>query len=165
MAARDKSVIVRRALGSPGVQAAVRPAGRQRVERRLMCPLIEQCGPGSLLGTPDGDRLAVDDLGDLRGRVVQVPDHDRLGRADSDAGRLEADLEAVRAQVAFLGRVVVGIDEDRVIRAGGDARFAADTGRLVEVDDTVRPLVHRAGRACAYALRVRALIAANDLEG
>ena len=51
------------------------------------------------------------------------------------------------AEVALLGGVIVGVDEDGVIRAGGDACLAADADPFVEVDDAVRPAVHRSGRA------------------
>src|SRR5512132_1648261 len=70
----------------------------------------------------------------------------------------------MRAEVALLSGVVFGIDEDRVVGTGGDARLAADAGRLVEVHDAVRPFEHGRGRAGGYTRRVRALIAASDLE-
>ncbi len=68
------------------------------------------------------------------------------------------------AEVALLGRVVVGVDEDRVIGTRGDARLAADADRLVEVHDPVRTPVHRRGRAGVDAGRIVALVAAGDLE-
>src|SRR6185436_4946379 len=68
------------------------------------------------------------------------------------------------AEVALFRGVVLGVDEDGVIRAGGDAGLAADADRFVEVDDPVRPAVHRARRARRDARRVIALIAARDLK-
>jgi len=59
--------------------------------------------------------------------------------------------------------VVVRIDEDRVVRARGHARFAADADRFIEIDDAVRALEHRRRRTRGYARRMRALIAARDL--
>ena len=165
MTARDVAGVVLTALGRPRVQAAVRAAGCQRVQGRLVRSLVEQAGPGAFLRAADRDRLPLDDLRDLGLRVVQIPDQDRLGRAHRDAGRFQADLEAVRAQVALLGRVVLGVDEDRVVRARRDARLAADADRLVEVDDPVRPPVHGLRRAGCGARRVRALVAPGHLEG
>jgi len=65
------------------------------------------------------------------------------GGADGEAGRLQADLQAVGAQVALLGGVVLRVDEDRVVRRDSDAGFTPDTDRLVEIDDPVRTPIHR----------------------
>jgi hypothetical protein len=162
--AGDMAGIVLTPLSRPRVQASIGPPGRERVQGRLMRSLVEQARPGALLRPADRDGVAVDDLRDLRLRVVQVTDQDGLGRADGDARGLQPDVEAVRAQVAFLGRVVFGVDEDRVVGACGDAGLAADADRLVEVDDAVRPPVHRLGRAGGGAGRVRALVAPGHLE-
>ncbi len=70
----------------------------------------------------------------------------------------------MRAEVALLGRVVLGFDEDGVVGAGGDARLAPDADRLVEVHDPVVALEHGRGRARVDAGRVLALVAARDLE-
>ena len=108
-------------------QAAVRAAGGQRVQRGLVRALVEHARAGS--PSPAGARPPAprcDDPGHLGVGVVEVADQDRPRRADRHAGRLQADVQAVRAQVALLRRVVLGVDEDRVIRAGRDARLAAD---------------------------------------
>ena len=162
--ARRDELRIRRALGGPREQPAVGPPGRQRVQRRGVRALIEDAGPGVLLGLADLDRFAVDDLRGLGRGVVQVADEDCLGGADGDAGRLEAHIQAVRAQVALLRRVVLGVDEDRVIRAGGHACLAADADALVEVDDAVLAPEHGLGRACRHARRVLALVAPGHLE-
>ena len=95
--------------------------------------------------------------------IVHVADQNRLRRANDDAGRLETHIDAVRAEVTFLGRMIFGIDEDRVVRTGGHAGLAADADRFVEIDDAVRALEHRGRRAGGHARRVRALIAARHL--
>ena len=108
----------------------------------------------------------MDDLRDLasRGRS-RSPTRIACGRADDHAGRLEADVEAVRAEVALLGRVVLGVDVDRVVRAGGDAGLAADADRLSKSTmPSGRRYIARVGQACD-ARRVGALVAAGDLEG
>ena len=148
----------------PREDVARRALGRERVERRRVRTAIEELRLGVLLRTTHRDRLAVDHVRDLGGRVVQVTDEDRLDRADDDAGRLHPHVDAVRAEVALLRRVVLGVDEDRVVGAGGDARLAPDARLLVEVDDAVLALEHRARRAGGHARRVDALVAAGDLE-
>src|SRR6185369_6466542 len=75
----------------------------------------------------------------------------------------ELHVDAMRTEVTFLSRMIVGIDEDRVVRASRHARLATNADRLVEVDDAVRALEHRGRRAGSDARRVRALIAACDL--
>ena len=67
------------------------------------------------------------------------------------------------AEVTLLRGVIVGVDEDCIVRAGGHARLAADTDRLVEIDNTVRAFKHRAGWAGGDAGRVGALIATRYL--
>ncbi len=161
--ARD-DVLAAPPLLAPREEAAGRPAGGQRIEGRLVGAAVEELRPRLLLRAAHRDRLAMDDPRHLRGRVVEVPDQDGLGGTDHDAGRLEADVQAVRAEVALLGRVVLGIDEDGVVGTGGDAGLAADADRLVEVDDAVGPPEHRAGWAGGRAGGVVALVAARHLK-
>ena len=71
----------------------------------------------------------------------------------------------MRAEVALFGGMILGVDEDRVVRARRDARLAADADVLVEVDDAVGAAEHRRGGAGGDAGRMFALIAAGDLEG
>ena len=59
--------------------------------------------------------------------------------------------------------MIFRVDEDSVVRTGGHAGFAANADRFIKVDDAVRPLKHRRGRARGYTRRVRALIAARYL--
>ena len=163
--ARHDELRVRRPLGSPGEQASLRPARRERVQRGLVGALVVHAGPGLLLRAAHLHRLTRHDAGHRRGRVVAVPDQDRPGGAHRDAGRLQADVEAVRAHVALLGRMVLGVDEDGVVGARGHARLAADADALVEVDDAVLAAEHRLGRAGTHARRIGALVAPGHLEG
>jgi hypothetical protein len=165
VAGRNVPGIVPRRLCCPGIQPAIRPPGGERVERRLRRALVEQARPGAFLWPAHLHGVPVDYLGNLGCRVVQVADEDGLHRADGDAGRLEADVQPVGAEVAFLGGVVLWVDEDRVVGAGRDARLAADAGTLVEVDDPVVPLVHGRCRTGGHARRVRALVAPGHLKG
>src|SRR5258708_5650625 len=64
------------------------------------------------------------------------------------------------AEVALLSRMILWIDEDRVVRTGSHAGFAADTNRFIEIDDAVRALKHCGRRTSGHARRVRALVAA-----
>jgi len=86
-----------------------------------------------------------------------------LRRTDNDAGRFQPHIDAVRAEVTFLGGMILWIDEDRVIGTSSHARFAANADRFVEVDDAVRALKHRGGRASSDARRMRALITTGHL--
>ena len=69
----------------------------------------------------------------------------------------------MRAEITFLGGMVFGIDEDRVVRTSSHAGFAADADRFIEIDYAVGALEHRSGRAGDDAGRVRALIATGHL--
>lgn len=69
----------------------------------------------------------------------------------------------MRTEVALLRRMVLGIDEDRIIRTGSHACFAADADRFVEIDDAVRPLEHCSSRTRRDTRSMSALIATGDL--
>jgi hypothetical protein len=153
------------ALLRPQKQAAGRAAGRQRIQRRLVGPLVEELGPGRLLRAPHRHRLPAGDTRHGGRGVVEVADLDRLGRAHHDAGRFETDVQTVRAEVALLGRVIFGVDEDRVVGTGRHAGLATDADPFVEVDDAVGPPVHGRGGAGGDTGRVLALVAARHLKG
>ena len=107
--------------------------------------------------------FAIYDLRNVRRLIVHVANQDCLRRADDNARRLQSDIDAMGAEVAFLSRVIFGIDKDRVVRTGGHAGFTADADRFIKVDYPVGPLEHRRRRACRHARRVRALIAPRHL--
>ena len=153
----------RLSLFAPHEEPALWAARGQRVERRLMRALVEELRLRLLLGPTDVDALAVDDLRDARRGVVHVADEDGLDRADHDARRFKPHVYPVRAEIALLGGVVFGVDEDGVVGAGGHARLAADADGLVEIDDAIGALEHRGRGARRHAGRVRALVAARHL--
>ena len=70
---------------------------------------------------------------------------DRPGRTGLDAGRLLADRNAVGAQGALVGLVVLGVDARHVERTAGDAVAAADAVFLLEIHDAVGVLDDGAG--------------------
>lgn len=71
----------------------------------------------------------------------------------------------MRTEVAFFSRVIFGIDENSVVRAGGHAGFTADADRFIEINDAVGTLEHSRCGTRGHARRVRALIAARYLVG
>ena len=160
--ARRRSRVVGRGVGPH--QAVVGDPRAGGYERRLVGSLVEQLRPGALLGGAHVDVVAGDHLGDPRLWIIEVTGHDRLGRADHHARRLQAELHSVRAEVALLGGVLLGVDVDGVIRAGVHARLAADAARRVEVDDAVGPPEQRSGRADRDARRGVAVVAPQDRE-
>ena len=84
--------------------------------------------------------------------------------AHGDAGRLQAHLDLVRAEVAFGRGLGGGVDVERVIRAALHAGLAADAAPRVEVHDPVAAAEERGRRADLDAGRVVAVVAAGDLE-
>src|SRR5687767_14173516 len=69
----------------------------------------------------------------------------------------------MRAKITLLGRVILRVDEDCVVRASGHARLASDADRLVEIDDAVGPLEHRGRRARRDTRCMRTLITTRYL--
>src|SRR6185295_12810031 len=108
-------------------------------------------------------RLAIDYFCHVRFRVVQVAYQNRLRWAHDHTGGLQADIDPMRAEVTLFGRVIFRVNEDRIVRAGGHARLAANANRFVEINNTVRALKHGSGGAGGDARRVCALIAARYL--
>ncbi len=136
----------------------------KRIEGGLMRTFVEELRKRPLFRPAHGHDVTVDELRHARLGILQIPDHDRFGGADDDTGRLEANLEAMRAEVALLCRVIFGVDEDRIVRAGGNAGLAADADVFVEVDDAVGAAKHRARRTRLDAGGMLALVAARDLK-
>src|SRR5882672_5145895 len=148
---------------APHEQSGFRTTRGQRIERSLMCAFIEKFWQCFLLRTTNVHWFAIDDLSNVRGRIIHVPNQDRLGGTDDHAGRLQSHVYAVRAKVALLSRMIFRIDKDCVVRTGGHAGFAADANRLVEVDYAVGALEHRRRRTGRDARRMRTLITAGHL--
>jgi len=93
-----------------------------------------------LFRTTNGYRFTIDDARDFRIRIVHVADKDRFRGTDHDASRFQSHIDAMRTEVALLGRVIFGIDKDGVVRTGGDAGFAPDADRFVEIDNAIARL-------------------------
>jgi len=85
-------------------------------------------------------------------------------RANIDARRLEADIDAMRAVVTFRCGVGVGVDVKRVVRTGLHAAFAADAAALVEIHNAVVTFEQRGHRTNLDARRIVAMVAAHDRE-
>src|SRR5262249_39163688 len=94
-----------------------------------------------------------------------ITDQNRLGGTHDHTGRLQPDIDAVRAEVTFLGRVILRINKDRIVRTSRHAGFATDADRFIEIDGAVRPFEHGRGGTGSHAWRVRGLVAAGDLVG
>ncbi len=119
-------MLARLLLFAPHEQARFRSPSGQRIQRRLMRAFVEKLGQSFFLRTANVYGFAIDDLPDIRQRVVHVADENRLGWTDYDTRGLETDVDAMRAEVTFLSRMIFGVDENRVVGAGGHAGFAAD---------------------------------------
>ena len=68
------------------------------------------------------------------------------------------------AEIALLGTVVIRVDENRVVGAGGDTSLATDADGFVEVDDPIGSPVHRTRGAGRRTWRRLALVAARHLK-
>jgi len=68
------------------------------------------------------------------------------------------------AEVTLLSGVILWIDEDGVVGAGSHAGLATDADGLVEVDDTIISLIHRAGRTGSNTRWIGTLIAPRHLK-
>jgi len=72
--------------------------------------------------------------------VVQIPEDPGPPRADLDAGRFQACVDPVLAEVALLDDRNQGIDISCIVRAGGKTILAADTAMFIDDNDAVFPL-------------------------
>ena|SRR5436190_10755548 len=59
-------------------------------------------------------------------RVLEIPEHTRLGRTDLDASRFESSSDAVVTERALLCRFGDGIEKAAAVRAGLNAKTTAD---------------------------------------
>src|SRR3990167_1217736 len=97
------------------------PATASRVEASVgsMLPYllvdvcVEDAGFGAQVGFEGVHLVLADELPDrvVFHRVLQIAENARLGRADLDAGRLQAARDAVVAKRAFLGRLGLRVEE------------------------------------------------------
>ena len=156
-------MLTRLLLLAPHEQPGFGTTRGERIERRLMRAFVKEFWQRLFLRTAHVHRFAINNLSDVRRLIVHIADQDGLRWTDDDAGRLQTNIDAMRAEVAFLGRMIFGIDEDRVVRTGGHAGLAADADRFVEVNYAISALEHRRCRARGHTRGMSALIAARHL--
>src|SRR5262249_1749323 len=125
---------------------------------------VEQLRLRALIGLARCDLLRRDHAAYAALRIVEVARHDRLRRTYDHAGRFEAKLDTMRAEIAFGRGAGRRIDIQRVVRTRLHARFASDTSAVVEIDDPVVAAEERAGRTNLDARRAFAMIAAHHTE-
>ena len=154
-----------RSLLAPQKQASLGPLRGERVERGLVSALVEEFWVRFLLRPADGDRFPADHACHLRGRVIEIANEDGFCGTHNHTGGLQPHVDAVCAEITLLRGMVLGIDKDRVVGAGGDARLAADADRFVKIHDAIGTRVHCPGRAGGGTGRVLALITARHLKG
>src|SRR5438132_12264142 len=94
-----------------------RPDGSLGADGALVRAQIEHLRPGAFLRLPDGERLLLNNVGDLARGILEISKNAALSRADDHAGGQQPVLDAVRAEVALLGRPGVWIDEELIVRA------------------------------------------------
>ncbi len=92
-------------------------------------------------------------------RIIAIAEGHAFCRAHGHARGIESLLDAMNAERAFV-RIAFGRNEARIIRARGDARFAAGAFVAIDQHDAALGDMARAGWATAYARRVLAMIAA-----
>ena len=139
------------------------PSG-QRLERRIVRTDVKRVRLRALLRPANGDVVLLERTTHLARRILHVTEEQRLLGADDDARRQQPFVHAVRAEVALRRGVRVRIHVDRVVRTRLHARLAADARVVVEVDQSVRPLVHRGDRAYLDARWIFAMVAAEHRE-
>src|SRR5205085_4491095 len=120
-----------------------------RLNRALFRADVEHLRDRTFLRLADGDSVSLRDARDLAPRVVEVAEDAALGRADADARRQQLVLHAVRAEVALLRGVRVGIDEQLIVGARHHAGAAPDARIAMQIDDAVGALEERVGRTDA----------------
>src|SRR5205807_2660513 len=130
-------MLTRLLLLAPHEQPGFGTTRGERIECRLMRAFVKEFWQRLFLRTAHVHRFAINNLSDVRRLIVHIADQYGLRWTDDDAGRLQTNIDAMRAEVAFLGRMIFGIDEDRVVRTGGHAGLAADAAGVI---DHLRPL-------------------------
>ena len=93
------------------------------------------------------------------GDAVHVTEHAGLRRTDLDARRQQSFRDAVVAEGALVGGLLLGVQVARAVRAGLDAVAAADAAGIVDQHHTVLGLEGRADGTHLHAGRVGALVA------
>jgi hypothetical protein len=135
-----------------------------RLDRDRFGAEVEHLGNRVLLRFAYVDTIQVRDPRDFTRRIVEIAEDAALGRADADARRQQLVLDAVRAEVAFLGGARARIDEQLIVGARRHAGAAADARVAKQIDNPVAALEQRVGRTDPHARRVVALIAEDGEE-
>ena len=128
---------------APEKDPSLRSSRGEWIERGLMRAFVKKFGQRFFFRTTHGDDVTVDVSRDARFRIAQIADQNCFRRTNGDARRLQSDLDSVRTKITLLRRMILGIDEDRVVGTRSDARLAADADFLVEVDDAIATAEHR----------------------
>lgn len=128
-------------------------------ERRLIGFNVEELRRSAGLGFPDSRLFGSYKVRELRCRVIHIAGYDCLDRANDHTSGFKLGFDSMRAEVALLGGVCVGIDVQGIVRTGLHAGLATDAAIAVEVDDAVVEPVERSYRADGYARSVVAVIA------
>ena len=131
------------------------------MERDVVAVDVEKLGRGPLLRLADGDLFGGQCATDLGGRVVHVTGDDRVFRAHLYTGRRPADLNPMRAIIAFRRGVVVRVNVKRIIRTGLHAGFTSYATVVVKVDDAVFPREEGLNRADADTGSIGAVVASH----
>jgi hypothetical protein len=100
-----------------------------------------------------------DEFADFLLRIIQITKDPGSGRTDLDTSGIEACLDSVMTEVAFLDDRNQGVNIPRIVRTGGKAVFATDASVLVNHNDPIFPLPSRLNRAVDHTRGVITLIA------
>ena len=127
----------------------------------MVSSLVEHLGFGVLLWRANCSFVARDDLIDFAVGIIEIANGDCLGWAHDLARRLQAYLDPVVAHIAFVCRIGLGVDVERIVGAGIHARLASDAVVVLEVNDTVVGPEERIRRAYRHTRCVLALVATH----
>ena len=152
-------------LFAPHEDASLGALGGEGVQRGEMSSAVEEFWMRFFFWATDSDWRTPHDMRNRGCGIVEVADENGFSGANNNAGGFEADIQSMRAKIAFLGRVIFRVDENGVIWTGGDTCFTANAESLIEIDNTVRACLHGFGGARLDARWVFALIAPSNLEG
>src|SRR5262249_41847896 len=130
----------------------------------LVGAYVVELGTSPLFGFSHDSALAANQSRYGRFGIVEISGDYSLFRADYNARGLQPDLNAMSAEVAFLRRVGIRIDVERVVRASLHAAFTTDAIFGIEIHDSVFALEQCSDRTDCDARRVVAMIATQHGE-
>lgn len=95
-----------------------------------------ELGVGAQINLGAVGRVALDHLGNVAFRVVEIAKYQRFSGADFDAGRLFPGGQiGFPAKIAFVRRFRDGIDETHMVRARGNTVAASHAAFIVHVNN------------------------------